>query len=178
MEHITHTVTHTVTHNGTPHQVTSVQLCACVVCSDSLDFTSLHLTSDVVYLSSEASLHCPDPLLLFILSRRGHGKLSGFEVVKEVSGFVSYSFRPPPSPSSSSSAAVSLSVHHIISGECLSGGECGQDAEEALSLQQSLQDLNMRSRKHHPLPFIGRYLPVWVITETALYIMRNKSNTQ
>jgi hypothetical protein len=153
-----------------------------VVYSDYLDFTSLHLTSDVVYLRSEASLHCPDPLLLlfilFLLSRRGHGKLSGFEVVKEVSGFVSYSFRPPPSPSSSSSAAVSLSVPNTISGECLSGGECGQDAEEARSLQQSLQELNMRSRKHHPLPFIGRYLPVWVITETALFIMRNKSDIQ
>jgi hypothetical protein len=133
----------------------------------------------VVHFRSEASLHCPDPLiLLFVLSRRGHGKQSGFEVVEEVSGFVSYSFRPPPSPSSSSSASVSLSVPHTIKGECLSGGLCGQDAEEAQSIQQSLQDLNMRGRKHHPLPFIGRYLPVWVITETALYIMRNKSDTQ
>ena len=125
---------------------------------------------------SVTPIHCSDRLVLLfilVLYHRGHGKQSGFKVVEEVSGFVSYSFRPPPS----GSAAVPLGGPHTISGECLSGGECNQDTEEARSLQESLHDLNMSNRKHHSLPFVGRFLPVWVITETALYIMRNKSDT-
>lgn len=112
-------------------------------------------------------------LFILVLSHRGHGKQSGFKVVEEVSGFVSYSFIPLPS----ASAAFPLCGPHTKSAECLSGGEFNQGAEEARSLQESLHDLNMSSRKHHSLPFLGRFLPVRVITETALYIMRNKRDT-
>ena len=61
-------------------------------------------------------------------------------------------------------------------------GKCNEDEveDEAESLGRRLNELNMRSRsrsrKAHPLPLLGPFLPVpvWVITETALYILKNK----
>lgn len=59
-------------------------------------------------------------------------------------------------------------------------GKCNEVEveDEAESLGRRLDELNMRSRsrKAHPLPLLGPFLPVpvWVITETALYILKNK----
>ena len=102
--------------------------------------------------------------------------------MEEVAGFVSYSFKPTPSISTTLSLSIpqSNSLHVECSHD---DGKCNE-VEDKVEVEAELlgrrldKELNMlgRNRKAHPLPLLGPFLPVpvWVITETALYILKNK----
>ena len=104
--------------------------------------------------------------------------------MEEVAGFVSYSFKP--TPSISTTLSLSIPQPNSLQGECSHfGGKCNElkiEVEAELLGRRLDKELNMlsrgrnRNRKAHPLPLLGPFLPVpvWVITETALYILENK----
>lgn len=104
--------------------------------------------------------------------------------MEEVAGFLSYSFTP--TPSTSTTLSISIPQSNSLQGECRHfDGKCNKvevvdkvEVEAELLGQRLDKELNLRSRnrKAHPLPFLGPFLPVpvWVVTETALYILKNK----